>query len=248
VQLDLDRERTLGELVALTFQLFGRYLGIFLSLTLLIVTPVVIVVDGAWGGYLADGGDADPSPAASWVSVGLGTLVIPPLVTALHVSVVQALAAGEEPAVGKALAAAAPRLLAAFAAVLLYTIAVAAGFFALIVPGVWLAVRWYFAAQAAVVDRLGPIDALKRSAAVVETRWWRTFGCLLAFGLVVALLGAVLGSILREIDDGVIFTAGYVILQAAIFALTAIFGTLLFFDSRARASLPWRGSPLGLEP
>jgi hypothetical protein len=101
VRLDLDRHRTLGELIGQTFELFGRHLATFLTLTLLVVAPVVILVDGGWGGALADGGDADPSVAAS-VSAALGLLVIPPLVTALHVAVVQALARGEEPTVGVA--------------------------------------------------------------------------------------------------------------------------------------------------
>ncbi len=242
-ELDLDRQGTLGEIVGQTFDLFGRHLATFLSLTLLVVAPIVILVDGAWGGALADGGDADPSVAAASVSTGLGVLVIPPLVTALHVAVVQALARGEQPTVASALRAAAPRLAAAVGAVAIYTIAVALGFVAVIVPGVWLAVRWYFAAQAAVVDGLGPANALRRSAQVVETRWWRTFGCLFAFGIVVAVVGAIVGAILRGIDDGVIYTTGYVLLQAVVFSLTAIFGTLLFFDSRARTSLPWQGPP-----
>jgi hypothetical protein len=243
VGLDLDRHRTLGELVGQTFELFGRHLGTFLSLTLLVVAPIVIVVDGGWGGALADGGDADPSVAASGVSTAMGVLVIPPLVTALHVTVVQALARGEQPAVSSALRGAAPRFPAAVGAVALYTVAVALGLVALIIPGAWLAVRWYFAPQAAVVDRLGPADALRRSAQVVEGRWWRTFGCLFAFGVVTALLGTGVGAILGGIRDGVLFTAGYVVLQAVIFSLTAIFGTLLFFDSRARSSLPWQGPP-----
>ena len=105
MRLDLDQPRTLGELVGLTFELFGRHLATFLSLTLLVVAPIVIVVDGVWGGYLADGGAADPSRAATGASIGLGTIVIAPLVTALHVVVVQALARGEEPTVGAALPA-----------------------------------------------------------------------------------------------------------------------------------------------
>jgi hypothetical protein len=40
----------------------------------------------------------------------------------------------------------------------------------------------------------------------------------------------------------VIVTAGYVLLEAVLFSLTAIFGTLLFFDSRARTALPWQGT------
>jgi hypothetical protein len=243
VRLDLDRQRTLGELVGLTFELFGRHLATFLSLTLIVVAPIVIVVEGGWGGGLADGGDADPSVGASLTSSSLGVLVIPPLVTALHVVAVQALARGEEPTVAGALRASAPRLLAAVDAVALYTLGVAAGILLLVVPGIWLAVRWYFAAQAAVVDGLGPVDALRRSAEVVKSRWWRTLGVLLVFGLVTGVPGAIVGAILRQIDNGALYTAGYVLLQAVLFSLTAIFGTLLFFDSRARTALPWQGAP-----
>jgi hypothetical protein len=243
VRLDLDQPRTLGELIGLTFELFGRHLATFLSLTLLVVAPVVILVDGVWGGYLADGGDADPSLAASVTSIGLGTVVITPLVTALQVVVVQALARGEEPTVGAALRIAAPRLPAALGAVLLYTLGVALGLVALVVPGIWLGTRWYFAAQATVVDGLGPVDALRRSAEVVDTRWWRTFGVVLAFTLLVAVMGAVAGAVVGSIDDGVIYTSAQVLLQAGLLSLTAIFGTLLFFDSRSRAHVPWQGPP-----
>ncbi|HEX6620327.1 MAG TPA: hypothetical protein VF024_11740 [Solirubrobacteraceae bacterium] len=243
MRLELAQPRTLGELIGLTFELFGRHLATFLSLTLIVVAPVVILVDGVWGGYLADGGRADPSAGASATSLALGTVVIPPLVTALHVVVVQALARGEEPTVGAALRLAAPRLPAALGAVVLYSIGVALGLVALIVPGVWLSVRWYFAAQAAVVDGLGPVDALRRSAEVVETRWWRTFGVLLAFGLLVGIFGAVIGAVVRSVDDGVIYTSAQVLLQAGLLSLTAIFGTLLFFDSRLRAHVSWQGPP-----
>ena len=243
MRLELDRPRTLGELIGLAFELFGRHLATFLSLTLIVVAPVVILVDGVWGGFLADGGRADPSTAASGASLALGTVIIPPLVTALQVVVVQALARGEEPTVGAALRLAAPRLPAAVGAVLLYSLGVALGLVALIVPGVWLSVRWYFAAQAAVVDGLGPADALRRSAEVVETRWWRTFGVLLAFGLLVGIFGAVAGAVIRTIDNGAIYTSAQVLLQAGLLSLTAIFGTLLFFDSRSRAHVPWQGPP-----
>jgi hypothetical protein len=247
LRLDLDQPRTLGELVAVTFDLFGRHLAVFLSLTLVVVAPIVLVVDGVWGRYLAEGGDVDPPTAAAAASLALGVLVIPPLVTALHVVVVQALARGEEPTVGGALRSASTRLLPAVAAVVVYSLAVAAGLLALVVPGVWLAVRWYFCAQAAVVDGLGPADALRRSAQVVEGRWWRTFGVLLAFGVVVGAVGAVGGALAHEIQNGALFTTAWILVQTITLSLTAIFGTLLFFDSRARTALPWQGAPR-LEP
>jgi hypothetical protein len=243
VRLDLESPRTLGELAALTFELFTRHLAIFLSLTLIVVAPAVIVVDGVWGRYLAEGGEVDPPAAAAIASLALGVIVIPPLVTALHVVAVQALARGEEPTVGGALRSAAPRLIPAVAAVAVYSLAVVAGLVALVVPGVWLAVRWYFCAQAAVVDGLGPADALRRSAQVVQTRWWRTFGYLLAFGLVVGAFGAIGGALARQLDDGALFTTAVILVQTLTLSLSAIFGTLLFFDSRARTALPWQGTP-----
>ncbi|HEX7299766.1 MAG TPA: hypothetical protein VF257_12240 [Solirubrobacteraceae bacterium] len=243
MRVDLDRHRTLGELVGLTFELFGRHLATFLSLTLLVVAPIVIVVDGVWGGALAHGGDAHPPSAAGLASTALGVFIIPPLVTALHVVAVQGLARGEEPTVAGAVRGAAPRLVAAVAAVALYGLVVAVGLVLLVAPGVWLGVRCYFAAQAAVVDRLGPVEALTRSAEVVKPRWWRTFGVLIVFALITAVPGAIVGAILREIHNGALYTAGYVVLEAVLLSLTAIFGTLLFFDSRARTSLPWQGTP-----
>jgi hypothetical protein len=67
----------------------------------------------------------------------------------------------------------------------------------------------------------------------------------LAFGIVTGALAVVGGAIVTEIDDGALYTAGHVLLQAVFVSLSAIFGTLLFFDSRACSSLPWQGPPLG---
>jgi hypothetical protein len=94
-----------------------------------------------------------------------------------------------------------------------------------------------------VVDGLGPVRALRRSAEVVENRWWRTFGVVLAFTLLVTVMGAVASAVVGSIDDGVIYTSAEVLLEAVLLSLTAIFGTLLFFDSRARAHVPWLGPP-----
>jgi hypothetical protein len=243
VPLDLDARRNLGELIELTFTLFGRHLAVFLSLTLLIVAPVEIAVPGVWGGYLADGGAATPPFGPGLVVFVADVVVIPPLVTALHVVVVQGLARGEEPAVGRALAGAAGRLLPAVAAVALYATAVALGLVALVGPGIWLAVRWYFAAQAVVVDRVGPAAALRRSALLVDGSWWRTGGALLAFALIVDTFGAIAGALIRGVDNGPLFIASSIVVHTVTLSLAAIFGTLLFFDLRARAALPWQGTP-----
>jgi hypothetical protein len=243
VRLDLDRHRSIGELIGLTFEVFWRHLATFLSLTLLLVAPIVIGVDGVWDGTLADGGKTDHAGVATQVSGVLTYLVIPPLATALNIAAVQAIARGEEPTVGAAIRTAWPRLLPVFGAVMLYVVLVCAGVILLVIPGIWLAVTCYFASQAAVIDRLGPRAALVRSAEIVKGRWWRTFGAILLFGLITAVPSAIVGAVLGSIDEGVIYTSVLVLVQAVLFSLGAIFSTLLFFDSRARRSLPWQGTP-----
>ncbi len=239
--LDLSRHRDLGELLSTTFSLFFRHSAVFLTAALIISAPVTLVVDGIWGRALADAADADPARAVSWTSTGLSVIVIP-LVTALQVAIVQILGRGEQPTVGDALRAASRRFPAAVAAVILYALGVAVGFVALIVPGIWLLVRWAFAAQAAVVDELDPVSALRRSAELVKDRWWRTFGMLVASGVIFALIGSLLTAILMTIDNGAIYVAGLIIVEAFVLSLTGIFGTLLFFDLRARRELPWQGA------
>jgi hypothetical protein len=239
--LDLARHRALGELLSTSLALFRDHAAVFLTVALLFTAPITLAVDGIWGRALAEGADARPPSEVRATSLILQLVVIP-LVTAIQVVIVQGLARGRPPGVRAALGAAAPRLPAVIVAVLLYVVAVAGGLLALVVPGVWLIVRWYFVAQAVVIDRLSPVEALRRSGELVRGRWWRTAGCLLAAGLLFGFAGTLVTAILAGIDNGAIYVAGVVIVQSIVLSLTTIFATLLFFDLRARREIPWQGT------
>jgi hypothetical protein len=232
--LDLTRPRTLGELISETFALFGRHSGVFLTATLIVVTPVTLLVEGVWGRALAEGPGADAAPAVSGVAAALNALVVLPLVTAVHVIVVQAAARGEGMDVGDALRAAAARLGPAVGTVLIYSLAAFAGTLLLVVPGIWIAIRWYFGVQAVVVDGLPPLRALSRSAELVRGAWWRTFGCVVAMVLLALVLASVMTAVVAAFDSPPIYVTGLILAQAVTLSLTATFGTLLFFDLRAR--------------
>src|SRR5205807_4769925 len=107
----------------------------------------------------------------------------PPLVTALHAVVVRSLGAGTVPSVRGALRDARPRLLPAIVTVALATIGAMVGLLLLVVPGIWIVVRWYFGAQVAVLEGVPPEQALRRSAQLTQGRWWPTAGALLAAAL-----------------------------------------------------------------
>lgn len=233
-RVDLSRPRTYGELLAATFAVFSAHAAVFLTLALVVVTPATLLIDGVWGRALADGIDARPPLAADAVSAALRLLVILPLVTAATVLIVQDLAQGVVPTVGGALRAAAGAFPRVLGAVLLYVTVVLAGFVLLVVPGVWLAIRGYFAAQAAVVDRLGPGAALRRSSELVQGAWWRTFLIVVATAVLFGAGGSVLIGIVGSLHSPALYVAALIVVGAAALSLAAIFATLLFFDTRAR--------------
>ncbi len=232
--LDLSRPRNYGELLTTSIAVFRGHASVFLSLALVLVAPATLAIDGVWGRTLADGVDAKPPLAAQTIGAAVRVFVILPLVTAATVLIVQGLARGDEPTVGGALragAAAFPRVLGA---VIVYVAVVLAGFLLLIVPGIWLSVRGYFAAQAAVIDDLPPVAALRRSSELVQGSWWRTFLIVLATGVLFALGGSILIGLVGATGSAALYVAALMIVGAAALSLTAIFATLLFFDLRVR--------------
>jgi hypothetical protein len=243
-RLDLSRPRTFGELLQATFQVFGAHADVLLTLALVLVAPATLLVDGVWGRALADGPDATPPLAAQGVSAALSVFVILPLVAASVALVVQGLARGAAPGdlrdVLGAGARAFPRVLGA---VVLYVAGVLAGVVLFVVPGIWLAVRCYLAAQAAALEGLGPAAAMRRSSDLVHGMWWRTCGCLAATGLLLGLPGSIAIGALGATGSGAVYVAGAAIVEAVVVTLTAIFATLLLYDLRARRPRPADGTP-----
>lgn len=232
-RLDLLRPRSVGELLSTTVALFARHSGLFLSVTLLIVAPAIVLVEGVWGRALRDGPHAHASSGASMTLTLLTGFAIPPLVTGLHAVIVRELGAGKVLGVGEALRSAAPRFPAAIGAVALFTACIVVGFVLLVVPGVWLSARWYFAAQAAVLEGTSPRASLVRSAALVDGRWWPTFGALLASAVTFGLVGALARAAAAAVHQPVAYVTLVTVIQAVVLSLSALFGTLLFFTRRA---------------
>lgn len=231
--LDLAEPRHAGELIVLTVELFLRHAALFLAITLLVVAPTMIGVVGLWAGALTDGGGYEMTAEPGNALLALTSLVLPALITALHCVVVRDLCEGRVPTAAEALRAAAPRSGAALAVVLLYSVAVFLGLVALVVPGVLLAVAWYFGAQAAVLERRAPREALARSWALVRGRWWSTFGALLLSGLAFTLPGLIMSLLLTAIGSGLLYVVALTLAQSVILSLTALFGALLYFSHRA---------------
>jgi hypothetical protein len=66
----------------------------------------------------------------------------------------------------------------------------------LIVPTLWLALRYYVAMAVCAVERIGPLKSMKRSAELTGGHRWRLFGLGLLVAIIVVVLGMVIGGIL----------------------------------------------------
>jgi hypothetical protein len=238
-RLDLSQPRAYGELLSTTFELFGRHASVLLTLALVVVTPVTLLIDGVWGRALADGLDAKPPLEAETAGAAVRVFLVLPLVTAADVLAVQGLGRGIAPAgVGDALRAGARVLPRVLGAVVLYVAAVLAGCVLFILPGVWLAIRCYFAAQVAAVDGVGPVAAMRRSSDLVQGAWWRTFGCVVATAVLLGFGGSAAIGVLGATGSGALYVAGLIVVEAVALTLGAIFAALLFFDLHARRGRP----------
>ena len=232
--LDLNRPRNVGELLEATFKIFGANFGVLYTLTLIVIGPAMFLVDGVWGDGLKDGWEAEPPVEQILVSSLLNGLVLGSLVTAIHVVVVPRIAAGEAVKLGSALTEAIRHLPAVVLVVLLYIGGMFGGFLLLVIPGIWLSVIWYFGAQVAVLEGRPAWESLRRSRDVVRGRWWRTAALLLLSNV---LFGAITGPLLLAtglVDDGLPYVLLAIVYQALWMSISALFGTLLFFDLRAR--------------
>jgi hypothetical protein len=95
-------------------------------------------------------------------------------------------------------------------------------------------IKWAFIVQSIIVDGQPGEPSLKYSEALVQGRWWNTFGRLLTAGLILLLPAVILSSLVQLAIPGVIG----VILSHATDFLTLPYGmittTLIFFDLKLR--------------
>ncbi|MDJ1176952.1 hypothetical protein [Roseofilum capinflatum] len=81
---------------------------------------------------------------------------------------------------------AAPKILIAFVVSFVISIIVALGLVVLIIPGIWLSIRYSFAYYAVALRNCG-FNSLSYSQTLVKGRWWGVFGRFLGLGILVAI-------------------------------------------------------------
>lgn len=148
---------------------------------------------------------------------------------------------GERLSTGAAVSSALARLAPLILAGVIVLVGVLAGLVLLIIPGIWLAGYATMISPVIAIEGAGPLQALRRSFALVRGRWWATVG----FLVLVGLLGSVAAQLVQLLAIPVLATGGagigvglafvvLVVAQGLVVAAIAVMTTLWYVDLRAR--------------
>jgi hypothetical protein len=240
----LERARDVRALLRDSFTVYLRHFGTFLALGALVVVPSQVIVGGIGLEQLtADYDDTSPSWAETSIAAAVAFLVVAPLITAICVHALRSVAGGGSPGTREAIVKGFESFAPIFFAVLLAAAGIAVGLL-LIVPGVYLFVRWYFVPQAVVLEGARNAAALRASSRLVAGAWWRTFGLVLLVNVIVGLAIFVLGApftvLANETDRAIWALAGQILATSVTQPLIALFSTFLYYDLRERKRAAFR--------
>jgi hypothetical protein len=239
-RLDLARSRGIWELLGDAINVYFRNFPTLFAIGLAVVLPVQLIVSGIGLEELTSGYQSDADTAELLIPTIVSYLVVAPLVAAATIHVLQRLADGERPHAGRSIQSGLDVFAPVFAGVLLAGLGTALGLALLVLPGLYVAVRWYFVPQAVVLDGARNGEALRGSWRMTSGFWWRTFGVVLlanvAAFLPASLVVLPLQALAESADRQAIALAGMILTESLTAPFVALVSTLLFFDVRARRS------------
>jgi len=237
-RLQLNRRRDPKELFSDSFSVLWRHLGVFLVLAAVVVVPVHVIVSGIGLEQLTGRYDRSPTLAETLIPTLVSFLVVSPLLNAICIHVLRSLADAEKPSARLALVEGFEAFQPIFFAVLLAAAGIALGLLLFIVPGIYVAVRWFFVPQAVIIEGVSGPQALGRSMEVTDGFWWRTFAIVLGANVLAAIPGLALAAPLAALAESsgraVWSLAGTIATEMVTTPFVALVATFLYYDLRAR--------------
>jgi hypothetical protein len=235
--IELERPRDAGALLRDSLVVYLGHFWTFLALGALVVVPSELIVSGVGLEQLSSDYDSTPSVAEAAIPAAVSYLVVAPLITAICVYALQSVAAGGSPGAREAIVKGFESFSPIFFAVVLAALGILVGAI-LIVPGIYLFVRWYFVPQAVVLEGAHGASALRASGRVVQGSWWRTLGLIVLVNVAALLVAVVLGApftaAANSADRALWALIGQIVASTVTQPFGALYSTLLYFDLKAR--------------
>ncbi len=151
------------------------------------------------------------------------------MISALHVYAVQTAGEGQPPQLRPVAVRGLAVLPVVGATALLAGIGTTIGLFAFLVPGILLAARWAVAAQAAAVEREGPLAAIASSNQLTQGRRLHVLGLFLAIAIIAVAADELARALPLGGSSGVASVAVGIAVQTLIASVGALTLALLYF-------------------
>jgi hypothetical protein len=193
------RRLDIGAALSGAMDLYAKHWQLLLTLSLTIYGAIGVAMAIILG-LLLTGAGAFALFAAGMVLIAVG-IIANYLVQGMMILAVNDLMTGvQNISVGKLFERATPRMGALFVTSLLAGLGVLVGLIFLVVPGIYLAVMWAFAAPVVMLERRSAGDALGRSKSIVEGNGWAMLGLIVIVGIITSLANKILGGILAGVS------------------------------------------------
>jgi hypothetical protein len=239
--IDLERPRSVRELIGASVDLYFRVPILFLALAAVVVVPyelIVLLITGA--GPLALG---QKGILVSQLITLADYFLVIPLISALHAHAVREVGDGGRPRLVETFRRSLPALPAVALATGISWLGITFGFLLFIVPGCFWLAKWAVVAQTAALDGGGWTDALERSADLTEGERTHAFALVAVAGFIAFVptlaLWPVFGHRTTTVASFAIATAVQIIVRS----FEALTAALLYFDLKARMGEPDKAPP-----
>jgi hypothetical protein len=134
---------------------------------------------------------------------------------------------------GESLRKGVARMFPIFGMLIVGGVGVLIGLMLLIIPGYMLLIAWYVALPVVVVERLGPVASLRRSAQLTKGHRWKIFGIILVMAIVSGIIGGVINVVALMFHNNVVHSVVEYLFQAVLVAFESVVGVVLYHDLRA---------------
>jgi hypothetical protein len=115
---------------------------------------------------------------------------------------------------------------------LVTTLGILGGFVLLIIPGIILSLAWFVAVPAMVIERLGVIEAIKRSSHLTGNARGEIFGLSLAIGVMGAVIGWLIQLATTALDNATFNLIASAVAQAISGAVGAVLAVAVYQELR----------------
>ena len=233
------RPRSVTELVDAAFQVLRANYGQLIVCSAIAYVPMLLLrlfVIGDTSRFVD--GEATVLPTGFLVTTlwtALGSLVTYALMSGVLVVLTSQAYLGDTVDVGLAVRRVIPRVIPLLVASLIRSVLFIIGLILVLVPGFWVAARYFAVIPAIVLEDAGTLRSFSRSAVLSRGRKWHVLGTLLLVTIIyyllvvgVSLIGALAGNFVVQT---MVSSIGTIL----VYPVVAITEALLYYDARIRS-------------